>query len=85
MFQLPIGSSGLQINHGDAASFLVPSHAVCPFPGIGSFVNSELERHGQEFSGQGRPGILSKQEVFDELNSVFRSVVPTALPVTAAQ
>jgi hypothetical protein len=56
-----------------------------PIPEIGSFIDSELERHGEKFSGQGRPDILSKQEVLDELNSVFRSVVPTALPAIAAQ
>lgn len=45
-----------------------------PIPEIGNFITSELERLGEKFSGQGRPDIL-KQEIFDELNKVFRAAV----------
>ncbi len=46
-----------------------------PIPAIGRFITNELERHGQVFSGQGRPDILDKREVLDRLNEIFRAVV----------
>lgn len=46
-----------------------------PIPEIGEYITSELEHHGVEFSGQGRPDILSKQEIVDTLNALFRTTV----------
>lgn len=46
-----------------------------PIPEIGKYITSELEHHGVEFSGQGRPDILSKQEILDTLNALFRTTV----------
>lgn len=46
-----------------------------PVPLIKNFITSELERHGQMFSGQGRPDILSKQKIIDKLNDVFRTTI----------
>lgn len=42
---------------------------------INRFVEEELERHGPEFSGQGRPEVLGKDAVHDELNEIFRAAV----------
>lgn len=42
---------------------------------INDFVESELERHGSAFTGQGRPDILESSSVRLELNKVFRSVI----------
>ncbi len=44
---------------------------------INVFIESELERHGSAFSGQGRPDILESSAVRLELNELFRSVVRT--------
>jgi uncharacterized protein len=44
-------------------------------PEINSFVESEFERHGGGFSGQGRPGILDSKTIRAELNELFREVV----------
>jgi predicted nucleotidyltransferase len=46
-----------------------------PIPEIGRFIANELERHGQQWSGQGRPDLLSKGEVRDVLNAIFREAV----------
>jgi predicted nucleotidyltransferase len=46
-----------------------------PVPEIGTFIEGELERHGELFSGQGRPDLLEGEEVRKELNSIFRAVV----------
>ena len=46
-----------------------------PVPEIGDFIESELERHGESFSGQGRPDILEGAEMREELNDVFRRSV----------
>lgn len=46
-----------------------------PIPEIDEFIASDLRRHGEAFSGQGRPDILSKREIVDELNQVFRAAV----------
>ena len=45
---------------------------------INRFVEEELERHGPEFSGQGRPEVLGKDAVHDELNEIFRAAVRAA-------
>lgn len=49
-----------------------------PIPSINCFIKEELERHGQVFSGQGRPDILEKKEILDRLNEIFRSVIKHA-------
>jgi len=46
-----------------------------PIPEINEFIGSELERHGDNFKGQGRPDLLTKSELRDELNDIFRSAV----------
>ncbi|MBK7171236.1 MAG: nucleotidyltransferase domain-containing protein [Gammaproteobacteria bacterium] len=46
-----------------------------PIPEIGAFIESELERHGEQFSGQGRPDLLEGKEVRAELNEIFRRAV----------
>lgn len=56
-----------------------------PIPEIGDFITSELQRHGEAFAGQGRPDILSKQEIVDELNEVFRTALWSGHRDTAAQ
>ncbi len=44
-------------------------------PEIGVFIESELERHGALFTGQGRPDLLDNAQVRSELNNIFREVV----------
>ncbi len=44
-----------------------------PVAEIGEFIEAELARHGQQFSGQGRPDLHERQEVRDTLNDIFRS------------
>lgn len=56
-----------------------------PMPEIGSFIESELQRHGEQFAGQGRPDLLTKQEGRDALNKLFRSAVAEATSQLAAQ
>lgn len=46
-----------------------------PIPEVNAFIESELERHGSSFSGQGRPDLLSQQEYKDTLNSYFREAI----------
>ncbi len=46
-----------------------------PIQEIGKFIESELERHGKFFSGQGRPDLHDKIEVRDRLNDIFRHAV----------
>lgn len=49
-----------------------------PIPEIGRFIESELERHGTLFSGQGRPDLLDNDEIRSELNTVFRHAISVA-------
>jgi uncharacterized protein len=49
-----------------------------PIPEIGEFIESELERHGTLFSGQGRPDLLDNGQIRSELNTVFRSAISEA-------
>ncbi len=49
-----------------------------PIPEIGRFIESELERHGTLFSGQGRPDLLDNDLIRSELNTVFRSAISGA-------
>ena len=44
-----------------------------PIPEIGAFIQAELERHGNFFSGQGRPDLHDKQDVREKLNEIFRA------------
>lgn len=44
-------------------------------PEINQFIEQELERHGSEFSGQGRPDVPGKEEVHGKLNEIFRAAV----------
>jgi uncharacterized protein len=46
-----------------------------PIPEIGRFIEAELDRHGVAFSGHGRPDLLNRHDVRDELNAIFRSVL----------
>lgn len=46
-----------------------------PIAEINHFIESELERHGDSFKGQGRPDLLTNKELRDELNAIFRRVV----------
>jgi len=42
---------------------------------IGEFIESELARHGDVFSGQGRPDIVAMISVRDSLNEIFRQSI----------
>lgn len=42
---------------------------------INRFVEDEFERHGQAFSGQGRPDVLERDAVREQLNEIFRAAV----------
>lgn len=44
-------------------------------PEINQFIESELERHGQGFVGQGRPDVLNAEQVKRELNDIFRASI----------
>jgi hypothetical protein len=37
-----------------------------------AFIEAELERHGEQFSGQGRPDLPEGGELRTELNEIFR-------------
>jgi predicted nucleotidyltransferase len=47
-------------------------------PEINAFIEGELERHGNEFKGQGRPDIFESKAIRSELNELFREVVRKA-------
>jgi predicted nucleotidyltransferase len=44
-------------------------------PQINTFIEDELDRHGDVFSGQGRPDILESKAIRSDLNELFRKVV----------
>lgn len=46
-----------------------------PVPEINRFINTELDRHGESFKGQGRPDLLDKKDAIDKLNELFKSIV----------
>ena len=46
-----------------------------PIPEINDFIGSELERHGDSFKGQGRPDLLTKKQLRNRLNEIFRSAL----------
>ncbi len=51
-----------------------------PIPELGHFIDAELERHRDAFSGLGRPDLLESQETRNRLNAIFRSAVSAATP-----
>jgi predicted nucleotidyltransferase len=46
-----------------------------PVPEINEFIEAELERHGEAFSGQGRPDLLASSDLRVRLNEIFRSAL----------
>lgn len=46
-----------------------------PIPEISEFIEAELARHGEQFSGQGRPDLLDTKAIRDELNTLFREAI----------
>ncbi|MEZ5598268.1 MAG: nucleotidyltransferase domain-containing protein [Pseudomonadales bacterium] len=44
-------------------------------PEINAFIEEELERHGQRFTGQDRPLMSAKSEAYEQLNRIFRSAI----------
>lgn len=44
-------------------------------PEINLFIEQELDRHGSAFSGQGRPDVLGKEEIHEQLNEIFRAAI----------
>lgn len=46
-----------------------------PIPEINWFIESEMERHGEQFKGQGRPDILERQDLSGELDRLFGDAV----------
>lgn len=46
-----------------------------PIHAINSFVDSELKRHGDTFTGQGRPDLEQGELVRQKLNQIFRKAV----------
>ncbi len=43
----------------------------CPISVINEFIDSELDRHGEVFKGQGRPDIIKGEEIRYEVNKIF--------------
>lgn len=46
-----------------------------PIPEINDFIRDELDRHGTVFSGQGRPDLLDKPVLREQLNQLFRQTM----------
>ncbi len=44
-------------------------------PELNQFIEAEFERHGTDFSGQGRPEALRAEDVREGLNAIFRATV----------
>lgn len=44
-------------------------------PEIGAFIETELECHGEVFSGQGRPDLLVDGDIRNRLNKIFRRAI----------
>ena len=51
-----------------------------PILELGDFIEAEIERHRDTFSGLGRPDLLESEELRDRLNAIFRSAVSLATP-----
>jgi predicted nucleotidyltransferase len=54
-------------------------------PEINAFINTELERHKNVYSGQGRPDLLTMQECRDTLNVYFRKALHECRPFFSDQ
>ena len=50
-----------------------------PIPELNSFIEAELERHGEAFSGLGRPNMLESPGMEIRLNGIFRETVNEAM------
>ena len=48
-------------------------------PEINDFIETELERHGEDFKGQDRPDKFGKEGLREDLNHIFRSAVREAV------
>ena len=48
-----------------------------PIPEINGFIETELERHGDAFSGINRPEVSEKEAVRAQLNEAFRKTIST--------
>lgn len=48
-----------------------------PIPELGRFVEAELERHEDAFSGLGRPDLRDSAELRSKLNTIFRRALDT--------
>lgn len=46
-----------------------------PIPELGDFIERELQRHGDRFSGQGRPDVNESALIRRRLNEIFRNAV----------
>ncbi len=46
-----------------------------PITEINEFIESEIERHGVSFKGQGRPDLLTNKEIRNSLNQIFQSAI----------
>ena len=46
-----------------------------PIPEINSFIDREIARHAQAFSGQGRPDLEAGESAREELNRIFREAI----------
>jgi len=44
-------------------------------PALNKFIYSELDKHNEAFSGQGRPDLHDNKKILDELNSIFRQAI----------
>ena len=49
-----------------------------PIPELNGFIEGELERHGDSFKGESRPGLAERSDVRDRLNEIFRDSVGMA-------
>ncbi len=52
-----------------------------PIHEINEFIRSELERHGDSFKGQGRPDLLTSEELRSALNGIFRESLEDVLTI----
>ncbi len=55
-----------------------------PIPELTRFIETEIDRHGDAFSGLGRPDLLRSEELRRRLNRVFRKALGAAASDTAA-
>ncbi len=46
-----------------------------PIIEINHFIETEIERHGESFKGLGRPDLLTKKSIRNELNSIFKTAI----------